>query len=267
MTKPAATIPAVLVIGLQRNLLAGLFMPPENWLDRCQAVTGHEFKNADVIRQALTHSSVAETRAVSNERLEFLGDAVLGLVVCEYLFANYPTYLEGDLTKVKSAVVSRKCCADVAQRMGLHKLLNLGKGMATANGMPESLAAAVFESVIAAIYLDGGFEAARGFILRSMEPLIQRSVASEHQENFKSKLQQHAQKDLVSTPSYELLDEKGPDHSKCFEVAVNVGGRRFGSAWGNSKKEAEQRAAYNALIALNLLDPATEPQPAPRFDA
>jgi len=228
---------------------------------RCEAAIGHTFRDPELLHRALTHSSVAENRAESNERLEFLGDAVLGLVVCDYLFTNYPTFLEGDLTKVKSAVVSRRTCAEVADALGLPGLLTIGKGMINGARLPESLAAAVLEAIIAAVYLDGGLEPARAFVLRHMEQFIRRSVASEHQENFKSKLQQHAQKDLTATPSYELLDEKGPDHSKCFEVAVNLKGRRFRSAWGTSKKEAEQRAAYNALVALKLIDPEKEPPP------
>lgn len=234
---------------------------------RCEAAVGHTFRDPQILHCALTHSSVAESRAASNERLEFLGDAVLGLVVCDYLYANYPTFLEGDLTKVKSAVVSRRTCAEVADALGLPGLLDIGKGMITGSRLPESLAAAVLESIIAALYLDGGFEVARKFVLRHMEDHIRRAVASEHQENYKSKLQQHAQKDLTATPAYELLDEKGPDHSKCFEVAVNLNGRRFRSAWGTSKKEAEQRAAYNALVAMSLIDPAVEPTPTLPMDS
>ncbi len=239
--------------------VAGLVMSATSAYGRCEAAIGHTFRDPHLLHRALTHSSVAENRAESNERLEFLGDAVLGLVVCDYLFTNYPTFLEGDLTKVKSAVVSRRTCAEVADALGLPGLLTIGKGMINGARLPESLAAAVLEAIIAALYLDGGLEAARRFVLTHMEEHIRRSVASEHQENFKSKLQQHAQKDLSATPSYELLDEKGPDHSKCFEVAVNLKGRRFRSAWGTSKKEAEQRAAFNALVTLKLVDPASQP--------
>ncbi|MCK6455711.1 MAG: ribonuclease III [Phycisphaerae bacterium] len=225
-------------------------------LDRCEAAVDHRFANRDLLRQALTHASVAESRVASNERLEFLGDAVLGVVVCEYLHANYPGYLEGDLTKIKSAVVSRKTCAEMAGALGLPGMLYLGKGMSSnGNGLPESLAAAAFEAIVAAIYLDAGLEATKRFILRHIVPHIERAVASAHQRNYKSQLQQMAQRGLTATPTYELLDEKGPDHSKCFEVAVNIGGQRFASAWGTSKKEAEQKAAYEALRALQLVEP------------
>ncbi|NWG32601.1 MAG: hypothetical protein HXY29_14070 [Rhodocyclaceae bacterium] len=121
--------------------------------------------------------------------------------------------------------------------------------------MPHSLAAAVYESLIAAIYIDSGdLEVARRFILRTASHHLEQAARSEHQRNFKSQLQQYAQKVLCATPIYDLLDEKGPDHSKCFEVSVVVQGRRYASAWGPSKKEAEQKAAYLALRELNAVD-------------
>ncbi len=228
-------------------------MPPDA-LEVCQNTLGHRFRDEDLLRQALTHASVAESRARSNERLEFLGDAVLALVICDFLHQRYPDFLEGDLTQIKSAVVSRKTCADVAQQLGLPALMKIGKGMGGRNGLPDSLAAAVFEAVIAALYLDAGLEPTRAFILRHLTPQVEQAVASEHQHNYKSQLQQYAQRVLGATPIYELLDEKGPDHSKAFEVAINIRGRRFASAWGTSKKDAEQKAALNTLRALKLVD-------------
>ena len=153
-------------------------------------------------------------------------------------------------------MVARNTCAAVANQLGLTELIFVGKGMSGRTGTaqrPSSLAAGVFESVIAAIFLDGGLEAARAFILRHMDEQIAQFAATAHQENYKSLLQQHAQKALAATPIYELLDEKGPDHSKCFEVRVVVGGRAFGSAWGPAKKPAEQRAAQIALEELGVL--------------
>ena len=222
-------------------------------LDRCQKAIGYQFRNLGLLKSALTHASVAPTRLDSNERMEFLGDAILGMVVCQYLYETYEEYLEGELTKIKSSVVSRRTCAEVADALGLPEWLYLGKGISNGSRMPSSLSAAVFESLIAAITLDSDLETARAFIIRHMKPHIDEAVASEHQQNFKSQLQQHAQKALGATPVYELLDEQGPDHSKCFEVAVQVAGRRFPSAWGPSKKESEQKAALNALKELELL--------------
>jgi ribonuclease III len=156
------------------------------------------------------------------------------------------------MTKVKSAVVSRKVCAEVSQQLDLISMLNLGKGMSGRTALPGSISAAVFESVIAAIYLDGGIEPARKFILLHLTPIIDELVLSAHQHNFKSVLQQYAQKNLPTNPEYRVLDEKGPDHSKCFEVCVEIANRRFTGAWANSKKEAEQKAALTALCELRL---------------
>jgi len=222
----------------------------------CENLLEYRFHNHELLRESLTHASIADDRRLSNERLEFLGDAVLGLVVCHRLFQIYPDYLEGDLTKLKSAVVSRNTCAAVANKLGLTDLIFVGKGMSGRTGSaarPSSLAAGVFEAIIAAIYLDGGLEPARAFILRHMDTHIQQFAATTHQQNYKSLLQQHAQKVLSATPIYELLDEKGPDHSKCFEVRVLIGSRAFGSAWGPAKKPAEQRAAQIALEELGVL--------------
>lgn len=224
-------------------------------LERCQAAIGYRFKDSSLLSYALTHASIASTRLESNERMEFLGDAVLGLVVCRYLYDNYQEYLEGELTKIKSAVVSRRTCSEVSEDLGLPQFLFLGNGISARTRLPTSLSAAAYEALIAAMYLDAGLDRTAEFILKHMIPHIEAAVASEHQNNYKSQLQQHAQKSSGDTPVYEILDEKGPDHAKCFEVAVRIGHRRFRSAWGPSKKDAEQKAAMNALIELDLVDP------------
>jgi ribonuclease-3 len=226
---------------------------PSEALPSAQAALGYQFQDESLLAAALTHSSVASTRLESNERLEFLGDAVLGMVVCEELFRRYEDLLEGELTKIKSVVVSRQACAEIADELGLSELLFLGKGMRERSELPTSLKAAVFESLIAAIFLDGGLEPARAFILEHASQLIEATANSENHNNYKSHLQQYAQKHLGSTPYYQALDEQGPDHSKCFEVCVNIGDRRFPSAWGNCKKEAEQGAALRALQELELI--------------
>ena len=215
-------------------------------------VLGYRFRDPKLLTSALTHASIAGHRLESNERLEFLGDAVLGFVVSEYLFLHFPNDLEGQMTKIKSAVVSRKTCADIASDLGLGAMLNLGKGMSGRPNLPSSISAAALESVIAAIYLDGGAEPARRFILQHLTPIIDELVESAHQHNFKSVLQQFAQKCMPGTPEYLVLDEKGPDHSKCFEICAVIHGQRFTSAWANSKKEAEQKAALLALCELDL---------------
>lgn len=217
-----------------------------------EAVIGYRFRSPDLLDLALTHASVAEARVRSNERLEFLGDAVLGLVVCERVYAIFPTLLEGEMTKIKSTVVSRQCCAGLTQQLDLARHLAIGKGMRIHETLPQSLAAAVLEAIVAAIYLDGGLEPARAFLLPLVEPLIQKAFDSGHQENFKSILQQHAQQRLDDTPSYVVLEQKGPDHAKHFHVCVQIGDRRFPSSWGTSKKQAEQQAALLALYELGV---------------
>jgi len=219
-------------------------------LDRCERRIGYRFRNQAILRAALTHASGAEHRLASNERLEFLGDAILGFVVCDLLFQQFPDYLEGDLTKVKSVVVSRQTCAKVSEALGLQEFLVLGKGMSTHPNIPPSLLADVFESLIAAVYLDGGEPAARQFVISFIGPEIELAAAGELGGNYKSLLQQLAQREFGSTPTYHLLDEKGPDHSKCFKVVAQVGGQRYQGAWGRNKKEAEQRAACNALSEI-----------------
>ena len=220
-------------------------------LQRCERRIGYTFIDRSLLTAALTHASGAEHRLASNERLEFLGDAILGAVVCEVLYQRYPDYLEGDLTKIKSVVVSRQTCAKISEALGLHECLILGKGMSQHREVPPSLLADVFESLVAAIYLDGGIDASRQFILEYIAPEIELAAAGELGGNYKSLLQQFAQREYGSTPIYQLLDEKGPDHAKCFKVTTIVGGRAYQPAWGRNKKEAEQRAACNALSELN----------------
>jgi ribonuclease III len=220
-------------------------------LDDCQKAIEYQFQRPKLLRAALTHASGADTRLASNERLEFLGDAVLGLIVCEQLFERFPEYEEGDLTKLKSAVVSRRACAKISRQLNLGEYLFLGKGMNIHATVPANILADVFESLVAAIYLDGGLPAAREFILRHLRPEIEREAAGAQGSNFKSMLQQLAQREFGATPRYDVLDEQGPDHHKCFKVAAVIGRRPYAGAWGRNKKEAEQKAAMNALAQIS----------------
>ncbi len=222
-------------------------------MERAEAAIGYRFRNPDLLRTALTHASIADHRVASNERLEFLGDSVLGMVVCNYLFERFPQYLEGDLTKIKSAVVSRRTCATIAMQLGLDELIALGKGMKTRTALPSSLSAAVIEAVVGAIFLDAGMDAARDFLIPHLVPVIDRAARSGHQQNFKSVLQQHAQREIMAQPMYVMLDDKGPDHAKAFHICVDIGGRRFPGCWATSKKQAEQSAALAALTELGLM--------------
>lgn len=220
-------------------------------LELCERVIGYVFEDKQLLKSSLTHASGADHRLASNERLEFLGDSILGFVVCELLYQLFPDSLEGELTRIKSVVVSRKTCARISDRLGLDACLILGKGMTTTPTIPPSLLADVFESLVAAIYLDGGVAPAQAFVQTHMRPEIQYAAEGTHGNNYKSMLQQLAQRDHGATPTYELMDEKGPDHSKCFKISAQIGSHRYYPAWGRNKKEAEQRAASNALCELN----------------
>jgi ribonuclease III len=224
--------------------------PLPELLTACEERIGYVFQDKALLQAALTHASGAEHRLASNERLEFLGDSILGAVVCELLFRQFPQYLEGDLTKLKSVVVSRQTCAKISYSLNMQEFLILGKGMTTSPKVPSSLLADVFESLVAAMYLDGGDQPARDFIEQHVVPEIELAAGGEMGSNYKSLLQQLAQREHGTTPTYQLVDEKGPDHSKCFKIAAQVGNSRYQPAWGRNKKEAEQRAARNALSEL-----------------
>ncbi len=222
-------------------------------LYRCQEILQYQFRDLALLKSALTHASGAAHRLSSNERLEFLGDAVLGMTVCEWLFQEYPEYNEGDLTKIKSAVVSRRTCGRTATKLGLDECLIVGRGVTRNRSYPRSLVSDVFESVIAALYLDGGVEVVRVRLKEWLAEEVRLAVETQGSGNHKSVLQQYAQKELASTPVYKLIRETGPDHRKAFLIGAVIGAEAFSPAWGNNKKDAEQRAAANALASLHHL--------------
>ncbi|MCA9080075.1 MAG: ribonuclease III [Planctomycetaceae bacterium] len=219
----------------------------------------YQFSDKPLLRRCMTHASAAPTRLESNERLEFLGDSILGAVVCEVLFARFPESPEGELTRIKSVVVSRDTCAEVFESLDLMPYLILGRGITVNRSIPRSVLATVFEALVGGIVLDGGYEAAKTFLVDVMDASITAAAESSTGVNFKSLLQQHTQKQFGATPTYKVQDEKGPDHSKCFCIAAVLNERIFTPAWGASKKAAEQRAAENALAELDDLNP---PHPA-----
>jgi len=221
----------------------------------CQRRIGYVFRDPTLLVAALTHASGAQHRLASNERLEFLGDAILGFWVCERLYRMFPDSLEGDLTRIKSVVVSRETCSRISEQLELIDFLIVGKGLATpSRAVPTSVLSDLFESLVAAIYLDGGVDAVRPLVERMLVPEIEKVASGEMGSNHKSLLQQWAQRDYGTTPTYEVLEEVGPDHSKSFHVSAQIGGRRYAPAWGRNKKEAEQRAASNALVELRSED-------------
>ncbi len=214
---------------------------------------GYRFRNAALAVQALTHSSAKDKDLPCNERLEFLGDAILGQVISEYLFHHFPAYEEGELSTMKSIIVSAKTLSERARELGLDRVVILGRGLAEKRALPRSILCNAFEALVAALYLDGGFEAARGFVLENLRRKVDEILKDEHEKNYKSLLQDYAQRTMAKIPCYRVTKEVGPDHKKMFEVIVELDGLQYGPAWGVNKKEAEQRAAKLALQQLGLL--------------
>ncbi|MBQ2684412.1 MAG: ribonuclease III [Thermoguttaceae bacterium] len=223
-------------------------MGEQRSFDRCQKKLGYTFRDIKLLRLALTHKSAALTPVHSNERLEFLGDSFLGLVVTDLLYRRFPHFLEGSLSKIRGEVVSRRSCTRVARALEMENEIILGGGMKQPG---DTLLANLTEALIAAIYLDGGPQAAWLFVRRNFEPLIDEASGEIDHSNFKALLaaELHSRQPRCF-PQYVLLDEQGPSHLRCFKVQVQISGRVFHAAWANSKKEAEQKAAENALCEL-----------------
>jgi len=220
---------------------------------RCEERLGWSFRALDVFEQALAHRSwCAEHPAdPSNERLEFLGDAVLGLVVTDHVFAVYPTLAEGELAKVRASVVNAEVLAEVAVEVALGPCLRLGKGEDASGGREKtSILADAMEAVIAAVYLDGGMEAARATVLRLLERRIVDAASGPGGDDYKTRLQELAAQHFERLPRYQVRDE-GPDHAKRFFATVLLGGSPRGVGEGGSKKQAEQAAARDAWLWLS----------------
>ncbi|MGN0499280.1 MAG: ribonuclease III [Acutalibacteraceae bacterium] len=210
----------------------------------------YDFKNIEYLKTALTHSSYANERkdgVVCNERQEFLGDSVLSIIVSDYIFKNCPDLPEGELTKLRASLVCEKTLAVYARSINLGKYLLLSRGESKNGGRNRpSILADAFESVIAAIYLDGGMECARKFVLRFVVDDI-KNHRTHNFVDYKTKLQEIVQKNPEEKISYVLTGESGPDHDKHFTVEVHLNSNVVGKGGGRSKKEAEQQAAREAL--------------------
>ena len=217
-----------------------------------EAAIGYRFQNIMLLQNALSHSSYANEHwhnsLMSNERLEFLGDSILGMVVAEYLYRNFPDRPEGDLTRMRADMVCEQALAEVANRLDLGKHLLLGHGEEQGGRQRASILADAVESVIAASFLDGGMESARAFIEKFI--LCDVPVTRLHNVDYKTALQEQVQKKKDQHLSYTLVGESGPDHNKCFEVAVFLNGEKIGQGSGSSKKRAEQDAARSAMENL-----------------
>jgi ribonuclease-3 len=218
-----------------------------------ETAIGYRFRNISLLQNALTHSSYANERwhnsLLCNERLEFLGDSVLGMLVAEYLYRTFPDRPEGELTRMRADMVCEKTLANVANSIGLGEHLLLGHGEEQSKGRTRnSILADAMESVIAACFLDGGMEAAEGIVKRFI--LTEVPVKKMHNADYKTALQELVQQKKNQVLAYSLIGESGPDHDKQFVVAVSLNGKPVGQGTGTSKKRAEQMAAQAAIALL-----------------
>lgn len=217
-----------------------------------QESIGYSFKDPQLLMEALTHSSYANEikhkKVVHNERLEFLGDSVLSIVISDYIFHKYKHLPEGELTKVRANVVCESSLAIRGREMNLGEYLTLGRGEELSGGRQRvSILADAFEALIGALYLDGGLEVARTFILSQLEGMVESASQGNLFKDFKTHLQELIQSRSTERITYRVVTEKGPDHDKLFEIEVALGGQVLGTGIGKSKKEAEQRAAQEAI--------------------
>ena len=224
-------------------------------INELEVAIGYRFHNITLLQNALAHSSYANERwhdgLKSNERLEFLGDSILGMVVAEYLYRNFPDRPEGELTRMRADMVCEPALAAVAERVSLGKHLLLGHGEEQGGGRNrDSILADAVESMIAAAFLDGGMEAARGIIDRFV--LSDVPVFKLHNVDHKTALQEMIQKKKNQVLTYTLVDQSGPDHNKTFTVQVSLNGQVIGQGTGTSKKRAEQDAACKAIENLHM---------------
>jgi len=231
-------------------------MSVEKCIDNLWQKLGVEWQRLSLLREALTHSSYAyenkgQVGIAHNERLEFLGDAVLELIISEHLFSKCPDKPEGELTKMRARVVCEPSLAGVARKLNLGQCMFMGKGEERSGGRDRpSILADVFEAVLGALYLDQGYEAARDFALQELAEVIRGVLSGKHARDFKTELQELLQQRYAEPVKYHLLREEGPDHNKTFTAAVSHRGKILGEGRGHSKKEAEQNAARMALGIL-----------------
>jgi len=240
------------IIAMHRQDVGARVVRLRDEFEELQARIDYRFRDRGLLEHALTHKSRAAEDVsggvADNESLEFLGDAVLGLVVADVLFRQYPDYDEGQKSKIKAAVVSTQSLAQHAERIRLGEHLILGRGEEKTGGrQKQALLADGYEALIAAIYLDGGLEAASAFLLRELKDAIDAGHAQTIARDYKSALQETVQGRGRPLPEYRVSGEEGPDHRKVFSVDVSVGGEVLGSATGRTKKEAEQEAARAAI--------------------
>ena len=221
-------------------------------LSGTEKVIGYTFKDKQLLTNAITHSSYAnERRTKSNERLEFLGDSVLSIVISDYIYKKMENNDEGDLSKLRASIVCEESLYIAAKRIDLDKLILLGKGEEVTGGRKRpSIVSDAYEALIAAIYLDSDIETARKWIIDHMLTDIEEAISGKRNKDYKTTLQEKVQKEHLETVTYRLVLETGQDHNKTFVMAAYLGDEKIGEGKGQSKKEAQQRAAKAALDTM-----------------
>jgi ribonuclease-3 len=235
----------------------------EHGFDKLQDNIGYRFANVSLLQDSLTHKSFANERNLKNcfgnERLEFLGDAVLELVISHILMDRFQDLAEGDLSKMRAAIVNKEELSSIAAKLDMGKYIFLSRGEDESMGrIKKSILANVYEALIAAVYYDGGYQEVFKMIEKHFELLIDQVAGKGFAKDFKSRLQEYSQKDLGAVPKYVLVTEKGPDHIKLFGIQVVINGITYGKGWGGNKKAAEQEAAEKTLEILLKEDDDTE---------
>lgn len=246
--------------------------PRSQWMQNLPVLEeriGYRFHSLEKLEEATIHKSYTNEfrkggARRDNERLEFLGDTILGLLIAEHLMKAFPESPEGVLSKLKGRIVSEPTLAQVARNIGLGSFLLIGRGEEITQGREKnSILSDALEAVIAAIYQDGGLEAARDFILREFCEVIEGASRADSTQDYKTELQEYCQRELETLPKYKIVNQTGPDHQKLFDVAVLIRESVWGEGKGSSKKEAEQQAARAALesIARTTKDLPSKPSP------
>lgn len=227
-------------------------------LDDLEQRIGYQFQRRELLALALTHSSLRDPWTESNERLEFLGDSVVGLAIAQHLFTTFPALAEGELTRLKSLCVSAEALLEVGKTLDVSSCLRVGKGIRKGRAVPKSLIANAVEAVVGAIYLDSGFEAARDRVIAWLDERVRAKAEERKATNFKAALQQATQRIYGIHPTYHVVETHGPDHKKEFVVEARADQVTFPAAKGKTKKLAEQKAARLALRQLKRESPTNE---------
>lgn len=242
------------LIFLPRRLMKNPVEKLTNSIPTIESLLCYQFKDPNLLVLAFVHRSfINENKTITqhNERLEFLGDSILGMIISDYLYSSLPETLEGDLSLLRSRLVEASACARYIKKLSIDSYLLLGRGEKLNQGRGrQSIVADLFEAIVGAIFIDGGIESAKQFLLTHFKSDFDEILTAPH-KNWKAMLQELCQKNTQQAPEYIVLKEEGPDHNKVFEIAVNLLNKELGIGKGASKKEAQQNAARDAIERLS----------------